>query len=155
MLTTGRIVRHTLVTPLAGESILRPRIGHDTLSPVDDSTATCCCGACCLVLCTLFGELTPKIADPRPHIKYGSLAPTRVHNPNGIWIGTAVLVGFIAVSNRQTDHARSVATGRIFSLHACDAAYNNTSFSSQSQRSVHPLAGDWGGAVPTLLTRKV
>jgi len=75
MLTTGRIVRHTLVTPLAGESILKPRTGHDTLSPVDDSTTTCCCGACCLVLCTLFGELTPKIADPRPHIKYGYLAP--------------------------------------------------------------------------------
>ena len=40
---------------------------------------------------------------------------TRVHNPNGISIGSAIFAGFTIVTYRQTDHAtRSVTTGRIY-----------------------------------------
>jgi len=33
------------------------------------------------------------------------LVPTRVHNPNGISIGSAVFVGLTTVTDRPTDHA--------------------------------------------------
>jgi len=42
---------------------------------------------------------------------------TQVLNPNGIWIGSAVIAGLTSVTqtDRQTDHAtRSVITGRIY-----------------------------------------
>jgi len=48
--------------------------------------------------------------------------PLRVHNPNGIWIGSAVFARLTFVSNRQidnqthTDHAASVARGCTFAL---------------------------------------
>jgi len=46
--------------------------------------------------------------------------------PNGISVGSAICAGLRVVSNRetdrQTDHATSVATVRIFELRACDAA---------------------------------
>jgi len=42
------------------------------------------------------------------------LGPTRVHNPNGISIGSAVFAGLAIVRDRQTDHATpSVTMGRI------------------------------------------
>ena len=41
------------------------------------------------------------------------LGPTRVLNPNGISIGSAVLAGLTSVTDRQTDHAnRSVTIDR-------------------------------------------
>jgi len=39
---------------------------------------------------------------------------TRLHNPNGVSIGSAVFVGLTIVTNRQTDHATSVTVGRIY-----------------------------------------
>ena len=42
------------------------------------------------------------------------LGPTRVHNPNGISISSAVFVGLTIVTDRQTDHATSVTMGRIY-----------------------------------------
>jgi len=58
------------------------------------------------------------------------LGLTRVHNPNGISIGSAAFAGLTVVTNRQTnrqtdtqtDHATLIARGRIFALCACDAA---------------------------------
>jgi len=49
----------------------------------------------------------------------------RVHNPKSISIGSSVFVQLIVVSKRHTDtdHAISVAIGRICALLACDAAY--------------------------------
>jgi len=41
--------------------------------------------------------------------------PTRVQNPNGIMIGSAVFAGLTSVADRPTDHAtRSVTIGRIY-----------------------------------------
>jgi len=48
--------------------------------------------------------------------------PTRVHNANGISIGSDVFVGLTVVSDKQTDTQTSVARGCIFALLACDAA---------------------------------
>jgi len=41
-----------------------------------------------------------------PLSKTWFLGPTRVHNPNGISIGSAVFVGLTKVTDRQTDHVR-------------------------------------------------
>ena len=44
------------------------------------------------------------------------LGPTRVHNPNRISIGSSVFAGFMLCptdTHRQTDHATSIAIGRI------------------------------------------
>ena len=50
-----------------------------------------------------------------PHLIHGSLGPPRVHNRNGISIGSAVFAGLTTVTDRQTDHAtRSVTIGRIY-----------------------------------------
>jgi len=41
--------------------------------------------------------------------------PTRVLNPNGVLIGSAVFAGLTSVTDRPTDHyTRSVTTGRIY-----------------------------------------
>jgi len=41
--------------------------------------------------------------------------PTRVRNPNGISIGSAVFAGLTSVTDRPTDHAtRSITIGRIY-----------------------------------------
>ena len=44
--------------------------------------------------------------DLDPHLIRGSLGPgpTRVLNPNGISIGSAVFAGLTDVTDRQTDH---------------------------------------------------
>ena len=52
--------------------------------------------------------------DPGPQLTR-FLGPTRVQNPNGITISSAIFVGLTVVTNRQT-HAASVATGCIFAL---------------------------------------
>jgi len=42
------------------------------------------------------------------------LLPTRVHNPNGISVGSAFSAGLTTVTDRPTDHAtQSVTTDRI------------------------------------------
>jgi len=42
-------------------------------------------------------------------------APVSLHS-SGIWIRSSVFVGLTVATNRQTDHATCVATGRIFTL---------------------------------------
>jgi len=42
-------------------------------------------------------------------------APVSLHS-SGIWVRSSVFVGVTVVTNRQTDHAICVATGRIFTL---------------------------------------
>ena len=42
-------------------------------------------------------------------------APVSLHC-SGIWVRSSVFVGLTVVTNRQTDHATCVATGRIFTL---------------------------------------
>jgi len=60
--TKGRIAPE-LVTPVAGESILKPRIGCDALSPVDKSAAPCRCDVFCLHSLMHFdGRTTPKLS---------------------------------------------------------------------------------------------
>jgi len=56
---------------------------------------TTCCGADWRV-----GEPTK---DLDAHLTHGSLEYTRVHNPNGISIGSAVFAGLTVVAHGQTD----------------------------------------------------
>ena len=64
---------------------------------------------------------SPGCASVHPNLIHASLevGPTRVHNPNGISIGSAVFAGFTIVADRPTDrqtgHATpSVTVGRIY-----------------------------------------
>ena len=59
--------------------------------------------------------------DPGFHLTR-FIEPTRVHNPNGMSIGSPVSAELMVVINRQTDHAASIATGRIITLCKRDAA---------------------------------
>jgi len=53
------------------------------------------------------------------------LGPTRVHTPKGISTGSVALAQLTVVTNRHTDHATSVTTGRA-SMHRVHAMrYNN------------------------------
>ena len=73
-------------------------------------------------------ETSPK--SPRSPVGSRSLPSTwfsfypRVHIPNGISIGSAVLAQLMAVTNIQTDrdHETSVTEGRIFALGEYDVA---------------------------------
>ena len=54
-------------------------------------------------------KLPLPMGDLDPHLIHGSLGPPRVHNPNGISIGSAVFAGLTSVTDRTTDHVtRSV-----------------------------------------------
>ena len=57
----------------------------------------------------------PGCTNVHPPSNTCFLGPTRVHNANGILIGSAVLAGLTIVTNQQTDHATpSVTIGRIY-----------------------------------------
>jgi len=59
-LTIGHIAP-ALVTPVAGESIPKPRFRRDALSTADKSAAPCCCGVCCIHSLLHFNwESSPK-----------------------------------------------------------------------------------------------
>ena len=50
-----------------------------------------------------------------PYLIHGSSAPPRVHNPNGISIGSAIFARLTTMTHRQTDHAtHSVTIGHIY-----------------------------------------
>jgi len=51
---------------------------------------------------------------PGPPSNAWFLGPTRVHNPNGISIDSAIFAGLTIVADRQTDHATSVTIRRIY-----------------------------------------
>jgi len=56
-----------------------------------------------------------------PRLNMWFLRPTRVHNPNGISIGSAIYAGLMVVTDQQTDHAtRSATIGRIYVVLRCD-----------------------------------
>ena len=60
----GRTVP-ALVTPAAGEAILKPRFRCDALSPADKSAALCCCSLCYLNSLMHFnGPENPKLPLP-------------------------------------------------------------------------------------------
>jgi len=74
--------------------------------------------------------------SPKLHLPIGAsgspwfLGPIRVHNPNGIWIGSAVFAGLTSVTDRQTDSQidrprYSVGNNRphlrIRTIHVCDS----------------------------------
>jgi len=72
-------------------------------------------------------SLPPKMPLPlgiRPPPNTRFLGPTRVYNPNGTSIGSAVFVGLAVMPNRETDshtdHATSIAIGRLFAFRAYD-----------------------------------
>jgi len=63
------------------------------------------------------------------------LVRTRVHNPNGISIGSAVFAGLTSVTDRQTDHAtRSVTIGRIHVRSTAMRPNNNNGQSNLTRR---------------------
>jgi len=55
-----------------------------------------------------------QVASGEPPSNTCFLGPTRVHNPNGISIGSAIFAGHTIVTDRQAHHhaAPSVTTGR-------------------------------------------
>jgi len=55
-ISTKRRIAPALVTPAAGESILKPRFRRDALSPPDKSAAPRCCGVCCLTHSNAFSD---------------------------------------------------------------------------------------------------
>ena len=58
-----------------------------------------------------------------PHLIRGFLhLPVRVHIPNGVSIGSAVLAQLMVVSNWHTDYTTPIAIVRIFELRRCDVA---------------------------------
>ena len=63
------------------------------------------------------GRLGSNSVEPQ-HARF--FAPTRFHNPNEILIGSSLFVRFTAVfrrqTHRQTDHATSLARGRLFTV---------------------------------------
>jgi len=130
ILTKGRIALAT-VTLAAGESILKRRFCGNALPLRISPQPRAATGVCCLHSLLHFNGGNNPTNCPFSKRRYGPppitwfLGPTRVQNPNGISIGSAVSVGLTVESNRptdtQTDHATSVATGRIFALCACDA----------------------------------
>jgi len=65
----------------------------------------------------------PPIVDVRlrPHLP-PLLCLTRVHIPNGIWIGSAVFVKRLVTSNGQTDHGKDCSKRPPSALRAHDAA---------------------------------
>jgi len=89
-MTKGRIAP-VLVTPTAGESILKLRFCCDVLPLQTSPQPSDAAGVCCLYSLMHF-----KGWGSRP-------SPNAVHNPNGISIGAAVLLRLTVVSNRQTD----------------------------------------------------
>jgi len=63
------------------------------------------------------------------------LVRTRVHNPNGISIGSAVFAGLTSVTDRPTDHAtRSVTIGRIHVRSTAMRPNNNNGQSNLTRR---------------------
>jgi len=71
-------------------------------------------------------KIAPSHGGSGPHIINGSMGPpvTRVLNPNGISIGSAVFVGLTSVTDGPTDHAnRSVTIDRIYVRSTGDAIY--------------------------------
>jgi len=54
-----------------------------------------------------FPRYCPTHGRSGPHLKHGSLGDTRVLNPNGIWIDTAVFAGLTGVTDQQTDRQTS------------------------------------------------
>jgi len=61
--------------------------------------------------------------------------PSSLHS-SGIWIRSSVFVGLTVVTNRQTDHAACVATGRIFTL--CIAMRPKNYSERQNWQHRHP-----------------
>jgi len=58
-----------------------------------------------------------------PHLIRGFLhLPVRVHTPNGVSIGSAVLAQLMVVSNWHTDYTTPIAIVCIFALRRCDVA---------------------------------
>ena len=58
-----------------------------------------------------------------PHLIRGFLhLPVRVHTPNGVSIGSAILAQLMVVSNWHTDYTTPIAIVRIFALRRCNVA---------------------------------
>ena len=129
MSSKGRIAPG-LVTPAAGESILKLHIGRDALSLVGVWTGLQPRAAAAFAAYTVdafqWRGTTPKVVLPwrsGPQHNAWFPGPARVHNTNGISIGSSVFVELTVVSNRRTDRqtqrlcATSVARNRIFEQH--------------------------------------
>jgi len=134
-LTKSRIAPHLIVTPAAGESILKLRFRREALSPADKSAALRCCGVCCLrSLMHLNQGSDPQNCpfhwgNSGPHPTHASLGQSRVFNPYRMsTIESAVFWGegssLLCSTGKpiKTDHTTSVARGCIFALCECDVA---------------------------------
>jgi len=112
--TKGRIAP-ALVTPAAGESILKLHFRREPLSrdPLQTILHPMLLGRLLLTESNAFqcGNNPPPIAPSpaegsRPPPNTWFLRPTRVHNPAGISISFSVFAGFIVEPNRQTHTER-------------------------------------------------
>ena len=107
ILTKGRIALAT-VTLAAGESILKPRFCGNVLPLRISPQPRAATGVCCLHSLLHFNGGNNPTNCPFSKRRYGPppitwfLGPTRVQNPNGISIGSAVSVGLTVESNRHT-----------------------------------------------------
>jgi len=110
-----------LITSAAGESILKPRFRHDSLSP---------CGQVCSPMlltqsnafqCRNNPKTTPSTGGSGHPPYTWFRRSTRVHKANGISIRSAVVVGLMAVSNRHTDRPRYNCNNQTASLHPVHA----------------------------------
>jgi len=113
----------------------RRRLACDGRRDTAAATARTCRGAgeygAVRTSCTAHGgagEFLATLEDAEPRVRSslrtaGQETGREMVSRNGISIGSAVLAQLIVVSNSQTDtdHAISVATGRILAQSACDA----------------------------------
>ena len=124
ILTKGRIAP-ALVTPVAGESILKPHFHRDALSPADKSAALCCCGICCLQSSVphFSGRNDPQNCPFPWRVLRPHLVPWARLSPQFSRFCRAHCCVQHTHRDRHADHAASVTTGHMFALCACHAAY--------------------------------
>ena len=63
--------------------------------------------------------------------------PTRVHNPNGILIGSAVFAGLTSMTHRPTDHTMRSVTIRIIYVRSTAMRPNNNLSQSQKNQPMY------------------
>ena len=59
-------------------------------------------------------QIVPSHLGSRPSSNAWLPEPTRVHNPKGISISSAIFARFTIVTDRQTDHTTSITINRIY-----------------------------------------
>jgi len=91
---------------------------------VNMAAAPCCCGVCCVHSLMHFkGRTTPKFAPSPgrigpPPSSTRFIGPTRVHNSNGISIGSSVFVRLAIVTNRDRQTHADRYTDRLTDRHS-------------------------------------